>query len=292
MDGIYHLFRKRGPDNIDSEFAQALLHNTRHVAVMHSILQRRPCLFAEPGWIEAANHTPTFGARLTNLALKIPGLLQRADGLRVGEEEVVALLAELVALENDFQDWLIRFYELTCPTEAPYRRKSVLGYPEFADLCAGLAHVFPTMLEFPSFVSATSHIYVWVCVLVLRRTTLAVAEHTPYPLVRKRCQKVTLTASANECAINLCQSVAYLSRPEHVSCEILACSGPVYFAAEWFEQQYAVQRLAWTRHVRTLLERDGSLGGRSNTRHMLDPPLFLYWMVPNFFDDERECKAV
>ena len=146
------------------------------------------------------------------------------------------------------------------------------------------------MLEVPSFVSATSHIYVWVCMLVLCRATLAVAEHSPYPLVRKRCQKATLTASANECAINLCQSVAYLSRPEHVSRGILACSGPLYFAAEWFEEQDAVQRLAWTRHVRTFLEQGSSLGNTLRTRHRLDPPLFLYWMLPNFIDDERQCE--
>ena len=137
MDGFYHLFHKCGPDNIDSEFAQALLHSTRYLAVTYSILRRKSCLFSEPAWIEAAKHSPTFGVRLTNLAIQIPGLLQRADELCGEEEEVVSLLAELVALENDFQIWLIRFYELTCPTEAPYRTQSVLGYPKFGDLCAG-----------------------------------------------------------------------------------------------------------------------------------------------------------
>jgi hypothetical protein len=162
----------------------------------------------------------------------------------IPECRAVGVFVEIPMISARNLDRVAKIAQL-CKCNIPWldlNRSLLLG--KFTDLCAGLAHVFPTMLEFPSFVSATSHIYVWVCMLVLRRATLAVAEHTPYPLVRKRCQKVTLTASANECAINLCQSVAYLGRPEHVSCAILACFGPLYFAAEWFEQHHAVQRLA------------------------------------------------
>ena len=292
MDGIYHLFRKRGPNKVHTPFVQALLHNTRQPAVMDGLLRRRPCVFSEVSWITAADATPSFGVRLANRAIQIPILLQRADQLcgdaSPREEDIISLLAELAAFENDIQELLVRFYTLTSYEHVPYtyRTRSINCYTQFRELCGGLAHVFPTAIEFPSFISATSHMYVWLCLLVLRKTTLDVAELHPYPLIRPHGQKAALVAGVNECAINLCQSLAYLSRPEHFSLGILSCSGPLYFAAEWFRAQSAVQKLAWTQHVRRSLEGDSSLEGKGGTLHRLDPPLFLYWMLPNFIDAE------
>lgn len=290
MDGLYHLFRRRGPETFRSTFSQALLHSTRQSAIVESLLRRRPCLLAAEPWIKAANNgTSNFGVKLANLAIYLPVLLRRADVLCAScvpdQENVVAVLAKLIALENDFQEWLMGFYTLTSAEEVPYHRHSVSQYPRFTELCGGLAHVFPQTIKFPSFVSATSHIYVWICLLVLRRAILDVTQLHPYPLVRPRHQKAALTASIDECAVNLCQSIAYLSQPKHVSCGILACSGPLYFATEWFEEQKAVQRSAWTGQVKQFLEQN-SLGGGFDTLHRLDPPLFSYWMLPNRMEDE------
>lgn len=288
MDGLYSLFRMRGPENMGSKFAQALLHNMRHPSLMDAILRRKPNMFTEPAWIDAANLSPSLGVSLTNLAFQIPALLERVDQLQKGDKEALPLLSELAAVEKEFHEWLAKFYTLTNHAEAQRQTCSVSQFPQFRDLCGELAHVFPEMIEFPSFISTTSHVYVWTCILLVRTATLDVSQRYAHPSVWSQGLKTAMEASVDEYAVALCQSIAYLSRPEHLFYGTLACSAPLYFALEWFQEQKAVQRSAWVRHVRNFLERDNSRGGRSTFRHKLDPPVFLYSMLPNSIQDEPD----
>ena len=294
MGGIYYIFQRRGPKSFTSPFAQALLHNTRPVAVMHGLLRREPTFLSTPAWIETANQTPTLAVKLTNLALRIPVLLQKADALCASESpskvRVIALLTELISLERDFHDALLRFYKLTSESGTPYHFVSIDQYASFRERCGGLTHVFPSVIEFPSFISATTHVYTWICLLVLRRTTLDVAALHPYPLIRTQKQEASLTAAASECAINLCQSVAYLTKSEHASCGIVACSGPLYFASEWFERQQSLQRLVWTRHTHDFLQREILLGGAHLTSLNIQRPIFTWYMLSDLMDTVKSEK--
>lgn len=270
---------------MESKFAQALLHNTRQPSVTDSILKRKPNLFSQPEWIAAANKSPSLGVSLTNLALQIPGLLEKVDESEGDDARALPILSELNTLHKDLHDWLTRFYMLTNMEEAKHQKCSLDRFPRFRELCGGLAHVFPEAIEFPSFISATSHVYAWTCILLVRKAILTVSERYAHPSVWSKGLKAAMTASVTQSAIDLCQAVPYLSLPEHLSCGILSCSAPLYFASEWFEEQNSVQRLAWTRHVRGFLERDGSHGGGSDSRHRLNPPMFLYWMLPNHIQE-------
>ena len=291
MDGILHIFQRRGPKSFTSPFARALLHNTRPVAVAVGLLRRPPMFFSSPSWIAAANQTPTLAVALTNLALRIPILLQKADNLldskSPAQANIMSVLTGLVQLERQIQDWLLMFYKMESGNMVPYRLANVSKYPSFQSRCGGLAKVFPSVIEFPSFVSSTSHVYVWICLLVLRQTIIDVAALHTYPIVRPQKQEASLTASANECAINLCQSIAFLTRLEHASCGIVACSGPLHFAIAWFERQQNVQRLVWARHVREFLQRDILLGGSYDTSLNIQRPLFVWWMLPDIVIDGK-----
>ena len=273
---------------MDSKFGQSLLHNARHPGVMDSILKRKPNTFSQPEWIAAANKSPSLGVSLTNLACQIPVLLEKVDQMERDNGEALSLLSELTTLQKDLHDWLTRFYTLTNLEAAKFQRCSIGQFPRFRELCAGLAHVFPEMIEFPSFISATSHVYAWTCIFLVRREIFTVSERYAHPSVWSRGLKTAMIASVTECVVDLCQSIAYLSLPEHLSCGILACSAPLYFASEWFEEQSFVQRLAWTHQVRGFLERGRSLGGGSGSRHRLNPPMFMYWMLPNHIPEEPE----
>ncbi|KAK3713039.1 hypothetical protein LTR37_008724 [Vermiconidia calcicola] len=81
MNGVYGIFQRRGPDSMTSPFVQALLQNTRPLAVMHGLLKRQPTFFSSPSWIAVADRNPTLATKLTNLALKIAPLLQKADDI-------------------------------------------------------------------------------------------------------------------------------------------------------------------------------------------------------------------
>lgn len=292
LAGLQLLLRKRGPGSMTSPFARALLFNIRSVSVMHGLLSRTPLFLAEEEWLAAGRMGSgggvTIGVELTDLCLRIPTLLQRGDMLAARPEEaeegkVVEVLTALTELEHKIQEWLLDFYRLTGTAEQlPYRLRSLSNYPFFHAGCGGLAHVFPSMIEFPAFLSATTHIWVWTCLLVIRQSILDVAALHPYPTVRARDQKASLTASIDECAINLCQSIAYLLNPDHhAACGVLACSPALYFSALWFQRQGQTQRLIWARHVREFLQRDVLLGGGYDTSINITRPMFVWWMLPD-----------
>lgn len=303
VNGLQQLLLSRGPESMTSPFARALVYNLRPLSVVQGIMSRRSSLMGEKAWMEAAREgwqgKVMISVELTDLSLQIPGLLERADGLaerakgkgkkkesEALQMEIVALLTELSALENEIQKWLLKFYRLTQAEQSPYRLSNIANYPFLRTGCGGLAHVFPSMIEFPAFMSATTHVWVWTCLLVVRETILDVAALHPYPIVRARDQEASLKASVDECAVNLCQTIGYLIHPDHASCGILACSSALHFSALWFEKRGHTQRLIWARHVREFLQRDVLHGGAFDTSLNINRPMFVWWMLPEIVADE------
>ena len=139
-------------------------------------------------------------------------------------------------------------------------------------------------IRFPSFVGATKP---YVRLDMSTDPSESCSRSGRIALAGTESQITALEAGLDECALSLCQSVAYISGANHCSCGILACSGPLYLAAKWSKAQGAVPKLAWTLHVRDFLERDHSLKCRGGTLQRLLPLLFLYWILPNFL--EVEC---
>lgn len=301
MAGLQQLLLKRGPESMKRPFAKALLYNIRSVSVMHGLMQRKPLFLAEKRWMDAGKNgwqgEVTISVELTDLSLQIPGLLQRADAMtavsktkkKAGEFEIVELLTELSKLEVAIQKWLLKFYRLTRAEASPYRLSSISNYPFLRAGCGGLAHVFSSMIDFPAFLSATTHVWVWTCLLIIRQTVLDVAALHPYPIVRAQNQNAALEVTIDECAINLCSSIAYLIHPDHASNGIVACGPALHFSALWFERQGHTQRLIWARHVREFLQRDVLLGGGYDSSINIDRPMFVWWMLPDTVANDEEA---
>lgn len=301
MAGLQELLLKRGPESMRTPFAQALLYNIRPLSVMNGLVSRKPLFVAERNWIEAARKgltgEVTISVEMTDLSLQIPGLLQRADVLlagtkrtkvKAGERDIIALLTELMKVEHGLQSWLLKFYNRTGAERSPYRLSRLADDSFFRGGLGGLAHIFPMTIQFPAFLSATTHVWIWTCLLVIRQTMLDVAALHPYPTVRPQNQETSLTASIDECAVNLCQSIAYLIHTDHASCGIVACSPVLHFSAQWFERQGDTHRLMWVRHVREFLQRDVLLGGGYDTSINVDRPLFTWWMLPDISVEDAE----
>ena len=245
------------------------------------LARKKDVLFSLPSWIAAAEHTPAFSVKLTTTALAIGGALERADSLlatkRRKEVDVFNLLADLVQLEGELNNWLIEYYELTGGEGAPYQLVPISRYPSFEKHCQGVAHVVPKVFDFPTFLSATTHAYVWVCLLPVRDAIVQVAKLHPYPLLRPSNQDAILTEAANETADNLCQSVAFLSSAESSSAGILACGGPLHFASTWYERRQDQEKYVWCDVVRKSLQQNVTTESVFSLN--LHVPVLTWWML-------------
>ncbi|KAK4507907.1 hypothetical protein PRZ48_001642 [Zasmidium cellare] len=291
------ILQVRGPKSIVTPFAHALLQNIRMVEVATSFLNRKASYLSSPEWIAAAkqNHdSPAFHA--TNLALKTGAALEKADQLcalpKPPEARIVAMLNDMMEIDLGLKKWLIEVDRWSGGAFIPHKALPTSTYASFHDRCGGLADIFPVAIEFPSFMSATSHMYIWTSLLLLRRAIADVARLYPYPLLAavNQDQEAMLDASIDECATSLCQSIAFLSQGNHGFAGVISCGAPLHFSSEWFRKKQQQKRLLWANHVREFLQRDILLGESLNTSLDLGKPVFTWWMLPDIFADS--AKAV
>ena len=190
----------------------------------------------------------------------------------------------MVDLERQINQWLLDFYKSTGSEGTPYTEVNLSRFPSFEERCGGLAHIFPKVIEFPTFLSATTHMYVWVGLLVIRQAIADVARLHPYPLVRPKNQEAILLAAVEEMASNLCKTVPYLSQRIHSFAGLLACGSPLHFSMAWYKRRQDVPRTVWCGTVRDFLQRDILAGGAYETSLELTRPLLTWWMLPDIFE--------
>jgi len=296
--------REQGPSSITSFYARAMLHNAKQKfvggtpiaggpnskramaderQVLDGILKRKKSFLSSPEWTTGVERTPTLSTKLTTTALQVAGTLERTDVLlaakRPREADIVGLLTDLVRLERDLNGMLVEFYRSSGGDTTPYKLVSVSQYPEFEEGCEGLADIFPRVIKFPSFLSATTHAYVWVCLMPLQEAIMNVARLHPYPLVRPVNQDAILMAAVDDTANNFCQSIAYLAFTERSSSGVLSCAAPLYFAAAWYTHRRDLRRLAWCNVVRGFLQSKGLANGAEADSLNLQRPVLTWWML-------------
>ncbi|KAK5121411.1 hypothetical protein LTR85_005243 [Meristemomyces frigidus] len=253
---------------MDTPFLANLIQGFRQVALMDALMARKACLFGEPQWIVAARRTFTgHVAELSNLAMRIPAILEQADKLVHAKRatpdvcEIATALTFCVELERELMDWRLQWYRDPAvevhPTDIshksascaqPYRTAGIEKYPAFLERFPDVARAFSTVIEYPSFTAAAWHDYYWACLITLREAILDVSRLNPQPLLRSSNQDEVLTAAVYECADSLCQAVPF-TRENYANCfsGILVISGPLQLASKWYERQGDVAKLAWCR---------------------------------------------
>lgn len=224
--------------------------------------------------------------RVAAIAFKVAKAADRASGLQMSksplEVNVLECLDKMAKLESLLQQWLMslytssRYQTLSPHDRPPYWLVSISTYDAFGSI--GPAS-FPTVFEFPSFVTATSHCYIWICLVVLRMAVAGLATaHCP-DMLQYLYRPDRLSANVDECANNLCKSVPYLAQTEFNSAGMLSCAGPLHFAAEWFELQHEDGKLEWINQVRAVLRREARSSPERSSMN-LQNPVFGWWMLP------------
>jgi hypothetical protein len=249
-----------------------------------SFAQRKGNILSSPSWLAAISARATTPAtKLTRLALQICNILERSDAFcasnkPIEDADIADLLTEIGTLEESLSNWLLQFYQGSSDDSLPYHRTSITTFPTFVDRCGGLRYTFPTVFMFPSFLSATMHVYIWICQLLLREATASVAHKHPDPLLGIRNQASALAARIEQCATNLCQAVPYLASKDYGTAGVLACGGPLHFAGLWYTRMKNVQKSLWCGFVRDFLQRGILTGGSFETSINLSKPIFSWWV--------------
>lgn len=283
MDGLLYLLRKRGPKSFKSSFAKAVFHNIRQISAMDQLLKRKKSFLSSPNWLTNVDGTDQPAFQLTNLAFRTSEMLETAGNLAdlVSQHN----MAPTGTIEETFEcmdalvlklhQWLVDFYRSCGPEPVHYRLVDITKVPLLEGHRCELAGLSDQVYEFQNLLRATTHIYVWICLLAIRMSQLDLASVAPPEIPSTFA---TLVYEADDYAIHLCRSLAFMSLQQHRSAGMLASSGPLYWASAWFERSGNFEMKGACRRVREAFERD------SPTPLNLQHPVFTWWMLPNIFD--------
>ncbi|KAK4916606.1 hypothetical protein LTR49_015439 [Elasticomyces elasticus] len=218
--GLHALILARGPEVFDSIITRDLTLNFLHLPLMISLLARKECVFGRPEWQTKLNSISQRKGKMYQLAALgclLPSLFEKADKVlndkHLTFDTNTNLLSELVALESQFLDWLIKRYQ-SQPHSQPYRTVAASGGT--LPLNPPITYPFATTIMHNSFLDALAHFNYWALVLMLRETILDIGSLAPEDVlalssgVAPEKQRQRWRDACAECADSFCQSVPYL----------------------------------------------------------------------------------
>lgn len=233
--GLCALLGVREPEKLSTPFTRSLVKSFREAALLDALLTRKALVFGEPRWLRTASNLfvgPL--AQLSNLAMRAPALLEKADMLAEcwpTDLQVIQTLNELVSLEGAFHQWLENWHQHDMHTSL-IRRCPVEEYKQYCKTFGSLVSMFSSAMTYPTLTCALTQIYYWMCLLMVRLAIQDVARLHKEPLLRKRDQDEWLNGKVYECADSLCEGVPYFFQHHNSSLGgVLATSGPLQFAA-------------------------------------------------------------
>ncbi|KAK5742075.1 hypothetical protein LTR17_003583 [Elasticomyces elasticus] len=215
--GLHALILARGPEVFDSSITRDLTLNFLHLPLMISLLARKECVFGRPEWQLKLNSISQPKGKMYQLAALgclLPGLFEKADKMLNDKHSTfdtnTNLLSELVAIESQFLDWLIKRYR-SQPHSQPYRTVAASGGT--LPLDPPIAYPFATTITHNSFLDALAHFNYWALLLMLRETILDIGSLAPEDVlalssgVAPEKQRQRWKDACAECADSFCQSL-------------------------------------------------------------------------------------
>lgn len=257
VTGLQQLIAAKGPQNLNSTLALLLFSNTRHGALIWSLIKREAPYMALPAWRALAFSAPIQDSStlLYDAALQIPGLLQKYDKLggeiALSAENIREILTECAVIELQMRDWWVKWLFNTSMTGGTlYEERPIDEFPTFT--AAVKDRTFATAYWFDNFpISYLASIY-WMCFYQLRSTTQSL--HAILRELDKDWFPEPGTAVSEEELLtyiqNLCKTIPFFTEP------VCSCTGhvgiflPMRTAAIYFMRQSRWAELKWIGTVR------------------------------------------
>lgn len=216
-------------------------------------------------------YSPVFGSDLkvgnlvasfAETTMQVAGVLEICDNVlrratKTDLVEVTEAIERIMAMEGALHAYLLTFYKTL--TGSPYRVCHIQELPRFkdADMENSDDLIFPHVYTFPDLSSLIFHISYWLCLLCLRQTALDLRRHVParsYPFTPAEAPLAVQTKAADECADNLCMSVAYSMEEKNGYLGLISAIPAVQLAAKWYKRQNDGKKLEWCARVMERLE--------------------------------------
>lgn len=262
VQGANQLVALRGPESIKSDLALLLYSNMRHGAMIHALIARKAPFMATPEWREVAFRVPKAvqdsSTTFYDLAIQIPGLLERHDALDFDApdamERLDAVLADSTDLEDELRDWYAAWQalgSLTSSSPTPYYSlRPIEEFPLFFSLCHDRA--FPEAFMFPDFLVAYLHSLYWMSMHFLRTNTQSLhkrrhrLDHDWYPSEGSVVREDELLGYT----LNLCRCIPFFVEPISSSTGSIGIFLPIRCAAMYFTAHGHWAWLKWIGSVR------------------------------------------
>jgi hypothetical protein len=191
-------------------------------------------------------------ASFAETTLQVAGVLEVCDkvcqlGTKSELRQVTKALDRIMAMEGALNAYLLMYYKTL--SGSPYR---ICHVRQFAHMNNDNDHdenlVFPHVYTFPDMSSLIFHISYWLCLLTLRQTALDIRRRVPsrsYPFSPAEAPLAVQTKAADECADNLCMSVAYSMEEKNGYMGLMSAVPAVQLSANWFKRQNDEKKLHW-----------------------------------------------
>ena len=266
VGGAQQYIQATGPETTNSPFGRMLFHNIRHSSLCMGLVKRKSVFFAERKWLEvtkeAAKEDPYVA--LYDLALQVPGLIERFDALDAPDSipaDFSAVCRDICSLREEMGRWLTGRH--VASGADLYQIVDVRDMQEFAQLC--LDRTFETVYYFPSVQTCSQLQTYWIGCLVLDFTLLDLRRRLqvsrPFPRLWLR----DFTERTEEdvqrdlfvVATSYCRSVPFCCEPEAASIGRLGTFW-LRIVQSYFQQCGHCRELEWCSAVRRMLEMSGT----------------------------------
>lgn len=259
VQGAQQYIRANGADCIATPFGWLLFHNIRHSSLCMGFANRKTAFFAQPKWLkvtEGLAKTDPF-VSLYDLALQIPGILERTDTLfgadSIGGDDA-GLCRDICQLRTQLTNWLQTHY-IDSGREL-YEIVDVRDMKAFASLCLD-----QTVFRFPSVQVCNQLQLYWTSCLTLDFTLLSIYRRLQVTDALPRLRLGDVTDREEEDierdlfveATNYCRSIPYCCEPETASLGRIG-SFLLRIAQSYFERFGHCNETEWCTSVRRTLD--------------------------------------
>lgn len=257
--GANQLVAARGPDSIRSDLALLLYSNMRHGSLLHALIHRKAPFMATAEWRAVAFRVPRavldHSTMFYDMAIQVPGLLERHDGLDLDHpyalQDIDALLADSNKLEADLRAW----FKLWQSNERDSHRilceqKPIDDFPTFIGLCRD--RTLESAYWFPDFLIGYLHSLYWMVMHYLRTNTQMLhkhrheLEHDWYPADATVVHESELLGYA----LDLCRCIPFFVEPISSSTGSIGIFLPMRCAAMYFSTHGHWSWLKWIGNVK------------------------------------------
>jgi len=280
VTGGQQLIAARGPKSLKSKLALLLFSNTRHGALVWSLIQRKAPYMALPEWREVAFDPQIFDSSTLfyDAAIQIPGLLERYDQLggsvALSTENCDAVLRDAEAVEQSLKDWFFDWeLRFAFQGEGLYDELPIESFPTFTASISD--RTFTTAFWFREFPIAYLASVYWLSMYHLRSTLQALhklrhdLDGTWFPDPAQAVPEEEVSTYVT----NLCRTIPFFAEPISSSTGHVGMFLPLTTSATYFVRHARWAEARWVGVVRASVFTRGlsppSLGG---TRVGVVPP--------------------